>query len=575
VSDNNIYKVPRWRLALVILALLGLLLLLVWRIVSLQILDTERGYEFLQSQGNARTIRTEPIPAYRGVIMDRNGEPLAVSSPVESIWINPKKLLDEVERWSELAKTVGLSYQALENKVTRNSSREFVYLRRRIEPHRAREIMALDISGVYSQTEYRRFYPAGEVAAQVVGMTNIDDLGQEGIELAYNEWLQGMPGAKRVLKDLYGNIVKDIEPIREARPGNDLTLSIDLRLQYLAYRELKAAVKKYRAAAGSIVLLDVKTGEILAMANQPSYNPNNRQSIVPATTRNRAITDVFEPGSTIKPFTMVMALQSGKFRANSMIDTSPGYLQVGRKTILDPVNYGVISVAKVLAKSSQVGTSKIALALNEQDLRQLLSDVGLGASTGVAFPGESIGVLPNYRKWRAIQRANLGFGYGMSVTTLQLAQAYSVLASGGLHKPIALLKQEKVSPAERVMDEAIAHQVIEMLQGATRSGGTGTRAAIEAYTTAGKTGTVHKVGSQGYEDSRYRSLFAGFAPANNPRIVAVVVVDDPEGEQYHGGEVAAPVFSKVLEGALRILNIAPDDVQELLVAQPDEFEKAA
>jgi cell division protein FtsI (penicillin-binding protein 3) len=570
MKEEPVLQAQSWRLYLVVFLLLVLLALLIGRVAWLQVMDTERGRDFLQGQGDARSIRTSTIPAHRGIITDRHGEPLAVSTPVKSIWADPGKLLHQAERWGALANVLGMSRRELEQKITRNSKKEFIYLARQMAPQHAQKVMELDISGVYSRREYKRFYPAGEVVAHIVGMTNIDDQGQEGVELSWDQWLLGQPGAKRVLKDRRGNTIRNIEAIRAASPGKDLSLSIDLRVQYLAYRELKAAVKHHRAQSGSIVVLDVETGEVLAMANQPSYNPNDRRSVRAGTTRNRAITDLFEPGSTVKPFTVLAALESGKYAASTMIDTRPGYMRVGRKTILDYRNYGVLSVAEVIKKSSQVGTSKIALSLGDEEVRDLLSRLGFGQSTGVAFPGESVGVLPRFKRWRDIQRANLAYGYGLSVTSLQLAQTYAVLANEGLRKPVSLLRQDETIAEERLFDKTHVREVNNMLRTVIMEGGTGTRAAVDGYIVAGKTGTVHKVGSAGYEDSRYVSLFAGFVPASDPRLAAVVVINDPKGEKYFGGEVAAPVFSRVMTGALRLLDIAPDDTAELLVvSQPD------
>jgi cell division protein FtsI (penicillin-binding protein 3) len=553
--------VPAWRFSLVILLLAVLASLLIWRVLSLQVLDTERGHEFLQGQGDARTMRTEHIPAYRGVISDRNGEPLAISTPVASIWINPKHIKNEEDRWQELADLLGMSYQQLSDKVTKNSRRGFVYLRRHLSPQVAEEILALRIKGVNVQREYKRYYPAGEVASHIVGFTNIDDQGQEGMELAFNSWLEGRSGSKRVLKDLHGNVFRDIGQLEPASPGKELMLSIDMRLQYLAYRELKAAMQRVEAKSGSVVMLDSQTGEVLAMASQPSFNPNNRRELKPATMRNRAMTDMFEPGSTVKPLTVVTALESGRYKPDTMINTNPGYIKVGRKTLMDPVNYGSIDLTRVLTKSSQVGTSKLALDLDEQSVWEVFSRFGLGSSTGSGFPGESAGLLPGRPNWRPIERVNFAFGYGLAVTPLQLAQAYSVFASGGVLRPATLLRQEDVLDGERVISESVALQLIEMLETVTGEDGTAKRARVASYSVAGKTGTVHKVSSKGgYADSRYMAIFAGMAPASNPRIVTVVMIDEPSLDKYHGGESAAPVFSKVMSDALRILDVTPDQL---------------
>ncbi|ARN74715.1 peptidoglycan D,D-transpeptidase FtsI family protein [Oceanicoccus sagamiensis] len=551
--------VPAWRFMLVILLLAGLASLLIWRVLSLQVLDTERGHEFLRGQGDARTVRTEHIPAYRGVISDRNGEPLAVSTPVASIWINPKHIISESDRWAELAAVLGMSREQLKDKITQNSRRGFVYLRRHLPPQLADEVVGLRIKGVNIQREYKRYYPAAEVASHIVGFTNIDDQGQEGMELAFENWLKGQPGSKRVLKDLHGNVFRDIGEGESAHSGKDLMLSIDMRLQYLAYRELKAAMQRVDAKSGSVVMLDSDTGEVLAMVNQPSFNPNNRRALKPAHMRNRAMTDMFEPGSTVKPLTVVAALESGRYKPDTVIDTNPGYIRVGKKTLMDPVNYGSIDVTSILTKSSQVGTSKIALDLDEQSVWEVFSRFGLGVSTGSSFPGESAGLLPGRPNWRPIERVNFAFGYGLTVTPLQLAQAYSVFASGGVFRPATLLRQEQVEAGEQIISQKIADQLVDMLKTVTGEDGTAKLARVASYSVAGKTGTVHKVSEKGgYADSRYMAVFAGLAPASDPRIVTVVMIDEPNLEKYHGGESAAPVFSKVVTDALRILDVTPD-----------------
>lgn len=550
--------VPGWRFSLAMGLLAALVSVLVWRVLSLQVLDTDRGYEFLQGQGDARTIRTEVIPAYRGVISDRNGEPLAISTPVASIWINPRQLIKAKEKWQVLADAVGVSYQQIKQKVLDNAHRRFVYLRRHLSPQEAEAVTDLGVHGVYIQREFKRFYPAGEVAAHLVGFTNIDDKGQEGMELAFDQWLQGTSGSKQVLKNLRGAVVRDVAQGKKAERGKDLALSIDIRLQYLAYRELKSAMQRVDAKTGSIVMLDSRTGEVLAMVNQPSFNPNNRSQLRPASLRNRAMTDVFEPGSTVKPLTVIAGLESRKYSPTTLIDTNPGYIRVGKKTLLDQVNLGVIDVTRVLTKSSQVGISKMALNLDEQSVWEVFNRFGLGRTTGSGFPGERSGVLPNRPNWKAIERVNFAFGYGLSVTPLQLAQAYSVFASGGVFRSASLLRQTEPTEGERVLDPGVTRQVVDMMKTVTEEGGTATQAQVVSYSVAGKTGTIHKVGASGYADDRYVSVFAGFSPADNPRIVAVIVIDEPQTGRYFGGEAAAPVFSKVAADALRILDVAPD-----------------
>lgn len=554
------HAVPAWRFSLVVVMLVALVSLLVWQLLLLQVLDTERGHDFLQGQGDARTVRTEPIPAYRGVISDRNGEPLAISTPVASIWINPRHLSKHQNRWSELASAIGMSHDDLKAKISNNSHRGFVYLRRHLSPRQADEVLALKIEGVSAQREYKRYYPAGEVAAHLVGFTNIDDKGQEGMELAFNDWLRGAPGSKRVLKDRYGNVFRDIDQQSIARSGKDLVLSIDMRLQHLAYRELKAAMHRVGAKSGSVVILDSATGEVLAMVNQPSFNPNNRRELKPDTMRNRAMTDIFEPGSTVKPLTVVAALETGRYKPSTIIDTNPGYIRVGKKTLPDPVNYGAIDVTKILTKSSQVGISKLALDLDEQSVWEVFSRFGLGVSTGSGFPGESAGILPSRPNWRLIERVNFAFGYGLAVTPLQLAQAYSIFASDGVLRPATLVRQVEAITGQQVINPVIADQLLAMLETVTEDGGTATRAQVPSYSVAGKTGTVHKAGVGGYADDRYMAVFAGVAPVSEPRIVTVVMIDEPNLDKYHGGEAAAPVFARVVSDALRILNVTPDKI---------------
>ena len=416
------------------------------------------------------------------------------------------------------------------------------------------------MSGVNLQREYKRYYPAGEVAAHLVGFTNVDDSGQEGVELAFNDWLQGMPGEKRVLKDRYGRTVQNVESLRPASPGKALHLSIDRRVQYLAYRELKAAVQRHGARGGSLVMLDAKTGEVMAMAAQPAYNPNNRSGLKSENYRNRAVTDVFEPGSTMKPFTIAAALMSGSYSTRSLIQTAPGYVKVLDHTIRDERNYGTLDLASIIKKSSNVGAAKIALSLGPRPLWQLYSDLGFGLPTGSGFPGESAGVLNSYHNWSEVQLATIAFGYGISTTALHLAQAYDALANDGVMLPVSLTRLDKPVTGRRVIPAAIAREVRKMLEGVVQTGGTGLRADVPGYRIAGKTGTVHKTANGVYAEDRYQSLFAGMAPASDPDLVLVVVIDEPQGSDYYGGLVAAPVFSRVMQGALRILNIPPDDL---------------
>jgi cell division protein FtsI (penicillin-binding protein 3) len=543
---------------------------LVWRAVCLQVLDKE----FLLSQGEARHLRVVTLPAHRGIIQDRNGEPLAVSTQVESVWINPQELGGEQQRIPELAALLELDAGKVKRMLASRADREFVYLQRHVDPALAEQVAALKLPGVYLQREYRRYYPAGEVAAQIVGFTNIDDLGQEGLELAYEDWLVGEPGAKRVIKDGRHHIIEDVESISRPRPGKDLTLSIDRRIQYLAYRELKSVMQEHNARAASAVVLDVKTGEVLAMVNQPSFNPNNRQQLRSGDMRNRAVTDVFEPGSTMKPFIAAAALQGGRFRPETPISTSPGWFRVGVNTVRDVHDYGQLDVAGVIRKSSNVGISKIALSLPAEDIWTLLKDIGFGAQTYSGFPGEATGLLSYHGGWNEIETATLAYGYGVSVTALQLAQAYAVLATDGIKRSVTFLREGDVSEERRVMPATIARQVRAMLEEAAGPEGTAPQAAVAGYRVAGKTGTVKKAAPGGYSSNKYVAAFAGMAPASDPRLVMVVMVDEPRNGKYYGGQIAAPVFSKVMSGALRLMAVPPDNLPLLQTRRGNEEEPA-
>ncbi len=518
--------------------------------------------EFLQGQGDARYLRVVEIPAHRGMITDRNGEPMAISTPVESVWANPQELATARGRWPELSKQLELPTGYLEKLLAGRMEKEFVYLRRHVNPELAEKVIALGVPGVSLQPEYRRYYPMGEVAAHVVGFTNIDDSGQEGIELMMDETLRGTPGSKRVIKDRLGQVVENVESISDPRHGEDLQLSLDQRIQYLAYRELKAAVNHHHARAGSLVLLDVTTGEILAMVNQPAYNPNNRGDLDSARFRNRAVTDLFEPGSTMKPFTIAAALESGKYRPHTPVNTSPGMLKLAGFTIRDAHNYGLIDVATVIKKSSNVGASRIALSLKPQRLWDAFVRFGFGYDTGSGFPGEAAGLLDAYQDWGQAERATVSYGYGLSVTSLQLANAYAALAADGKQRPISFLKRnrDQLPEARQVIAPEVAREVRKMLEAVVQKGGTGTRAQVAGYRVAGKTGTVRKASGGGYNEDNYYSVFAGLAPVSKPRLAMVVVVDSPDDGEYYGGVISAPVFGRVMEGALRLLDIPPDDL---------------
>jgi len=555
LGKQTVQKDP-FRYHMVRVVLVSLSIVLVARVLMLHTVERD----FLQDQGDARTVRTEKIFAHRGMIQDRQGKPLAISSPVGSIWADPKKLIQADDGLAALAMALGVEATTFEDRLLSNQDRDFIYLRRHLPPLQVDKILSLSLAGVYVQREYHRFYPAGEVTAQVLGFTNIDDEGQEGLELAFDDWLRGTPGKKKVLKNLYGQIVRDIKPIRSAEEGRTLALSLDLRVQYHAYRELKTAMKRYKAESGSIVILDVVNGEVLAMVNQPSFNPNDRSSLQAAFVRNRAVTDLFEPGSTVKPFTLAVALQSGEYAPHTKIDTAPGFIRVDDKMISDPSNRGVLDVASVISKSSQVGITKIALSLNEQDMWNMFHELGLGQITGAGFPGESAGYLPNRRNWNDIERATFAYGYGLSVTPLQLARAYLVIASGGVKKQISLVKRSAQSP-QRVLDEKVAKQVLQILERVVTQG-TGRRAKVDSYTVAGKTGTVRKVGASGYDTTHHLAFFVGVTPVSDPRLVAVVLINDSKSDEFGGGSIAAPVFSRVMTGALRLLNIPPDDFKK-------------
>jgi len=564
VTRAAINKQPVWRLCLVSTVAITLLGVVSWKLLDLQVINNE----VLQEQGNKRTVRNDVIVAHRGNIMDRNGQALAISTPVQSLWLNPREIIPSPEAWNKLAAAlagIDINTDVLWNRVQDNAEREFLYIKRRLPPAEVQSILDLKIRGVYSQEEYKRFYPLGEVAVHVVGLTNSDDVGQEGLELAYEDWLQGKPGSKQVLKDRRGGIIREVKINSVAEPGNDLVLSIDSRIQFLAYKALKEEVTRRYAKAGTAVVLNVETGEVLAMVSQPSYNPNNRISLDDNEMRNRAIVDLLEPGSTVKPFTITAALESGLFDTNSIIDTNPGYIQVDGSTKKDPVNYKEVDLKKIITKSSQVGAIKLGLAMGEAPMLDVLSRVGFGAAIGTGFPGEATGVLPNFSRWSKSDIATLAYGYGFQVTPLQIAQAYMIYANEGIRKPVSLLKTEGPVLGERVVDAGLARQVNSMLETvvSTKLGGTGVRAAIPSYQVAGKTGTAwyYNVGG-GYDEENYNSYFAGFVPAHNPKIVAVVSIHEPKGEEYGGGQVAAPVFAKIAAGAMRILNVPPDTKEE-------------
>ncbi len=541
---------------LTVLGVLALMLVgLFARAIDLQILRQD----FYQAEGDARHIRTVEMAASRGMILDRNGEPLAVSSPVESIWGNPRRILEAPETIPALANELGLAADSLARRVAERAEagKEFVYLKRHVAPDFAAQVMRLQVPGVHLQREYRRFYPAGEVVGHILGVTDIDDRGQEGLELAFEDWLAGKSGAKQVIKDRYGQTIENVELLKEPQPGRDLITSLDRRLQYTTYRELKAAVLERGAKSGSAVVLDVASGEVLAMVNQPAFNPNARKRTATAM-RNRAVTDFFEPGSVMKPFTIAAALESGRMGPRTPVDTSPGFLKVGKYTTRDFRDYGVLDLTGILTKSSNVGVAKVALGLDAEHLWDLHQRFGFGSVTGSGFPGESPGILPHHSRWREVEKTAMSRGYGLSTTPLQLAQAYAAIANGGKIRAPSFVKGSS-NPASAVIDPSVAEQLLDMLESVTGDTGTGTKARVINYRIAGKTGTSRKASSGGYDD-RYVASFAGIAPASNPRIVVVVSINDPATEDYGGGAVAAPVFSAIMNAALRLLDMPPDDL---------------
>ncbi|WPL16048.1 Peptidoglycan synthase FtsI precursor [Thiorhodovibrio winogradskyi] len=529
-----------------------------------QVLETD----FLKHEGDLRSVREREIPARRGMVMDRHGEPLAISTAVATLSIDPRSLLERPQAIAPLARSLELDPKELGQRLDRFHAKAFMYLRRRVEPRLAEAaedvVHRYDVQGFGVETEYRRFYPGGEVFAHVLGFTNIDDQGQEGIELAYDPRLRAIPGKRRVIQDGRGRVVEEIEQIRPPRHGDDLLLSLDRRLQFLTYRELKRAVSEHQAVAGTAVLLDVDSGEVLAAASQPSFNPNAPRSELAAQRRNRVFTDLFEPGSTVKPLVIAMALENGVLNPNSIVDTGPGFMQVGRNRVRDVRNFGLLNTTSVLTKSSNVGIVKIARQMDPALLWQLYDRIGFGqplrwVGDEQPFPGTGSGFLPNFEGWSEFEHATLAFGYGLNVTTMQLASAYAVLAGDGVLRPATLLRRDRGSEARRVFSARTTREVRAMMETVVSAEGTARRAAVTGYRVAGKTGTAKKAGPRGYVDGQYQAVFAGMAPASDPRFVMVVMIDEPGGKDYYGGLVAAPVFAKVMEMALRLYNVPPDD----------------
>lgn len=553
------------RVALIggVLALCGIAL--VARAFHVQVIDNE----FYLEQGDARALRELPIATSRGMITDRNGEPLAVSTPVASLWANPPELLEHADRIGELAAALEVPAETLASRVSQRADKEFMYLRRRISPATADAVLDLGIPGVYSQREYRRFYPQGEALAHVLGFTNVDDRGQEGLELAFDEWLSGTPGAKRVIRDGQGRIIANVDLLRAPEPGKDLVLSIDRRIQYLAFRELRRAITEAKAAAGSVVILDVHSGEVLAMANLPSYNPNQLDGQAGDARRNRAVTDVVEPGSTMKPITVAAALEQRVVAPDTIVDTSPGYMSIDRFTISDFRNYGALTTTGLLTKSSNVGSVKLVRQLEDDYYYEFLKRFGFGSKPGSGFPGEASGLLAAPRQWSGTTKATMSYGYGLSATPLQIAVAYAALANGGKRIAPTFVKGG-ATEAEEILDPALADTLVHMMQTVTEPGGTATGGAVLGYHVAGKTGTSRKFSSSGGYSRDYVALFAGIVPVENPRFAMVVLIDEPDaskGHGYGGGATAAPVFKSVMEGALRLMDVPPDDIETWIAAQ--------
>jgi cell division protein FtsI (penicillin-binding protein 3) len=552
-ATQGLVRLPAWRARALLAAMLLGFSALVLRAGYLQAVNTG----FLQEKGDARYSRVLEMPATRGRILDRQGEALAVSTPVKSIWAIPADVEPAREPRRKLAALLGMSAAELERKLN-DESRDFVYLRRQVPPETAAAIERLKIPGVYEQREFRRYYPAGEVTAHIIGFTGVDETGQEGIELAYQDWLAGRPGSRRVIKDRLGRVVEDVESIRAAQDGRDLTLSIDSKIQSLAYSALRDAVRQHKAKAGALVALDVKSGEILALVNVPSFNPNNRARLTGAQLRNRAVTDLFEPGSTLKPFTVAAALETGRVTPRTPIATDSGRMTLARYTIRDTHPAAVLTVAQVIQKSSNVGAAKLALAMPAEVMWDLFRRVGFGTAPELGFPGAAAGKLRPYRSWRPIEQATMAYGHGISLSLVQLARAYTIFARDGELVPLTLVKTGAEVSGEKVLSTQTAREMRAMLELAVQPGGTGPRARIMGYRVAGKTGTAHKQENGGYAADKYIASFVGLAPASAPRVVVAVMIDEPSSDDYYGGSVAAPVFAQVTQGALRVLGVPHD-----------------
>jgi len=566
---QGLVRLPVWRARIVLIGLVAGFAVLAGRAVYLQALRTD----FLQEKGDARYSRVLEIPATRGRILERNGEALAVSTPVKSIWAIPGDVAASASERRKLAALLALSKNELDKKLS-DASKDFVYLKRQVAPETASAVQALGLRGIHDHPEYRRYYPGGEVTAHVIGFTGVDDAGQEGIELAHQARLGGKPGSRRVLRDRLGRIVEDVESIRSGQDGADLVLSIDSKIQSLAYGALKAAVERNRAKAGAVIAIDVRSGEVLALANVPSYNPNNRARLTGAQLRNRVITDLFEPGSTIKPFTVALALETGKVGPSTVVPTASGKLTLARYTIRDLHPAASLSVGQVLARSSNVGAAKIALALPREAMWDFFRRVGFGAAPELGFPGAAAGKLRHYKTWKPVEQATLGYGMGISLSLAQLARAYTVFARDGELVPLTLVKSGAEASGEKVLSAETARAVRAMLEQAVQPSATGPRARIMGWRVAGKTGTAHKQENGGYAPDKYLSSFVGLAPASAPRLVVAVMIDEPAAGQHYGGAVAAPVFAQVMQGALRLLGVPHDAPLSVPIDPPGEADEA-
>ena len=563
-------KLEGWRSRLVFVLLAAGFVTLGGRAFYLQAMNNS----FLQAKGEARYGRVLELPASRGPVRDRNGQTVAISTPVESIWASPEDLEADEPQLQALSRALAMPVAELRQKIARKD-RQFVFLKRQISPEQAAKVMSLRVPGVFQQREYRRFYPAGEVMAHVVGFTGIEDNGQEGIELAAQSRLAGTPGSRKVIKDRKGRVVEDVESVRAPRNGAEVTLAIDQRLQFLAHRELKAAVDQHRAKAGALVILDAKSGEVLALVNQPDYNPNNRAAVTGKQTRNRSVTDLYEPGSTLKPFTVALALETGLVKPTTVIDTGAGSMKIGGWTINDSHPMGALTVAQVIQKSSNIGTAKIQLQMPAERVGTLYRELGFGLAPQTGFPGEAKGLLRPWAQWRPIEQATMSYGHGISVSLLQVARAYTVFTNDGELLPLSLLKRDSEAIGKRLFATRTVAEVTKMMEAAASPGGTAPQARVPGYRVAGKTGTAHKPEAGGYAEHKYVSSFVGFAPVSDPRFIVAVMLDEPLGAKYYGGDVGAPVFSSVMGAALRMMAVPPDAPATLNVDMTPATRRAA